>query len=157
MIQSSVKDNCVHTVELWLLIGISWCPWHSAVRWPAISTIIPNQDIKSLERTAMFLEHLICTCCVPDIIHFRCGNEFTSQCWGRVCCHHSSIHQLWTTFNHLKNCDTKQQNQTLNQYFRAIYNFEQDSCVKLVQLVDFTFNTCIHHSMLMTSFCANYN
>jgi len=52
---------------------------------------------------------------------------------------------------------TERQNLTMEQYLRAICNYEQDNWVELLPLAEFAYNNSVHHSTRMTPFWANYH
>jgi hypothetical protein len=105
----------------------------------------------------MFFEHVICKRGVPDNITADRGNEFTSSFWDRVCSHLSMNHRLLAAIHLEMESQTERQNTMMEHYLRTFCNSEQDNWVELLPLGEFTYNNCIHHSMLMTPFWANYN
>jgi transposase InsO family protein len=105
----------------------------------------------------MFFEHVICKCGVPDDIVTDRRNEFTSQFRQRVCSNLSINHRLSTAFHPVTDGQMGRQNQTMEQYLRAISNDEQDNWVALLLLEEFAYNNFVHHSTRTTPFWANYH
>jgi len=109
------------------------------------------------ELTRMLFKQVICKRGVPDTITTDFGKEFTSRFWDRVYSHLLIDHRLSTTIHLRTEGQTEWQNQTMDQYRRAICNYVEDSWVELLPLPEFAYNIHIHHSTLMTPFWANYN
>jgi len=95
-----------------------------------------RKDIDSPELARMFFEHMICKHGVPDNIITDCGTQFTSRFWNRVCSHMSINHCLSTAFHPQTDGQTERQNQTIEQYLQAFYNYEPDNWVELLPLAE---------------------
>jgi transposase InsO family protein len=103
-----------------------------------------RKDIDSPELARMFFEHVICKRGVPDNIVTDRGKEFTSRFWKRVCTHLRINHRLSTAFYPQTDGQTERQNQTMDQYLRALCNYEQDNWVELLPLAEFAYNNSVH-------------
>ena len=105
----------------------------------------------------MFFKHVICKRGVLDNIVTNRGKEFTSRFCSRACFHLSINHRLLTAFHPQTDGQMERQNQTMEQYFQAFSNYEQDNWVELLPLAEFAYNNSVHHSTRMTPFWANYH
>jgi hypothetical protein len=115
------------------------------------------KDIDSLELARLFFEHIVGKRGVPDKLVPDRSTQFTRQFWTRVCSHLSTDHRLSTAFHLQTDGQTERQNQTMEQYLRAFYNYEQDNWVELWLVCEFAYNNAIHASTRMTPFWANYH
>jgi len=123
-----------------------------------MATYLPSRkDIHSPESARMFFEHVICKRGLTDNIVSDRGKEFTIRFWNRVCSQLSINHRLSTACHLETDGQTERQIQTMEQYLRAVCNYEQDNWVELLLLAEFAYNNSIHHSTCMTPFWANYH
>jgi hypothetical protein len=81
-----------------------------------------RKDINTPELARLIFEHIICKRGIPDNRVTDHGTQFTSQFWTRVCSHLSTNHRLSTAFHPQTNGQTERQNQTMEQYLRAVCN-----------------------------------
>ena len=116
-----------------------------------------QKDIDSAELARMFFEHVICKQGVPNNIVTDRGTQFTSPFWTRVCSHMSIDHPLSTAFHPQTDGQTERQNQTMEQYLRAVSNYEQDNWAELLPRAEFEYNNSVHASTRMTPFWAMYH
>jgi hypothetical protein len=116
-----------------------------------------RKDINLPQLARLFFEHVICKRGVPDNIVTDRGTLFTSRFWNRVWSHLSTDHRLSTAFHPQTDGQTERQNQTMEQYLRALCNYKQDNWVELLPPAEFAYNNAIHASTRMTPFWANYH
>jgi hypothetical protein len=115
------------------------------------------KDIDSPEWAWLFFAHIICRCGIPANIVTDRGTHFTSGFWTWECSHLSTDHHLSTAFHRQIDGQTELQNQMMEQYLQAFYNYEPDNWVAVLPLAEFAYNHAIHASMGMIPFCANYH
>ena len=111
-----------------------------------------RKDIDSPDLARMFFEHVICKHGVPNNIITDRGTQCTSGFWIRVCTHMCIDHRLLTAFPPQTDGQTEQQNQTMEQYLRALCNYEQDNWAELLPLPEFEYNNSVHASTRRTPF-----
>jgi IS30 family transposase len=116
-----------------------------------------RKDIDSPEMARMIFEHVICKHGVPNNIVTDRGMQFTSRFWTRVCSHMSIDHRHSTAFHPQTDGQTERQNLTMEQYFPAFSNYEQDNWAELLPLAEFAYNNSVHASTRMTLFWAMYH
>jgi hypothetical protein len=114
-----------------------------------------NIDLQELAR--LCFEHVICKRGVPDNIVTHRGTQFTSRCWTRVCSPLSTDHLLSTACHPQTDGQRESQDQMMEQYLRAFFNYEKHNWVDLLPLAEFAYNNAIQASTRMTSFWANYH
>ena len=74
---------------------------------------------------------------------------FTSKFWSSLFYFLGIKQRLSTAFHLQIDSQTKRQNSTIKAYFQTFVNFEQDDWVRLLLMIEFTYNnaknTCISH------------
>ena len=93
---------------------------------------------------------------LPNSIVTNRGSLFTSKFWSLLCYFFSIKQRFSTTFHPQTNGQTKRQNSTIEVYFQAFVNFEQNDWVQLLPITEFAYNNAKNTSTNHILFKLNY-
>ena len=93
---------------------------------------------------------------LPDSIVTDRGSLFTSKFWSSLCYFLDIKQRLSNTFYPQTDGQTKQQNSTIEAYFRAFVNFEQNDWARLLPMAEFAYNNAKDASTGHPPFELNY-
>ena len=91
-----------------------------------------------------------------DSIVTNRGSFFTSKFWSFLCYFLEVKRRFSTAFHPQTDGQTKQQNSTIETYFRAFVHFEQNDWAKLLPMAEFTYNNAKNASTGHMPFELNY-
>ena len=77
---------------------------------------------------------------LPDSIVTDRGSLFTSKFWSSLCYFLGVKRRLSTAFHPQTDGQTERQNSTMEAYFRAFVNFEQNDWARLLSMAEFAYN-----------------
>ena len=92
---------------------------------------------------------------LPDSIVSDRGSLFTSKFWSSLCYFLGIKRRLSTAFHPQTNGQTERQNSTMEAYFWAFVNFEQNDWARLLPMAKFAYNNAKNASTLHTPFELN--
>ena len=84
---------------------------------------------------------------LPDSIVTNRGSLFTSKFWSLLCYFLSIKRRLSTAFHPQTDGQTERQNSTMEAYFRAFVNFEQNNWARLLPMAEFAYNNAKNASI----------
>ncbi len=90
-----------------------------------------------------------------DSIVSNRGSVFTSKFWSSLCYFLGIKQRLSTAFYPQTDGQTERQNSTIEAYFRAFVNFEQNNWARLLLMAEFTYNNAKNASIGHTPFELN--
>ena len=93
---------------------------------------------------------------LPNSIVSDRGSLFTSKFWSLFCYFLGIKRRLSTAFHTQTDDQTKRQNSTMEAYFRAFVNFEQNNWARLFPMAEFVYNNGKNASTGHTSFELNF-
>ncbi len=93
---------------------------------------------------------------IPESIVMDWGSLFTSKFWSLLYYFLSIKRKLSTTFQSQTDGQIERQNSTIEAYFQAFVNWEQDDWERLLLIAEFAYNNAKNASPGHTSFELNY-
>ena len=92
---------------------------------------------------------------LPDSIVSDWGSVFTSKFWSSLCYFLGIKRRLSTAFHPQTDGQTERQNSTMEAYFRAFVNYEQNDLARLLPMAEFAYNNVKNTSTGYTPFELN--
>ena len=77
---------------------------------------------------------------LSDSIVSNCSSVFTSKFWLSLCYFLDIKRKLSTTFHPQTDGQTERQNSTMEAYFQAFVNYEQNDLARLLPMTEFAYN-----------------
>ena len=93
---------------------------------------------------------------LPDSIVTNRGSLFTSKFWSSLCYFLGIKQRLSNAFHPQMDGQTERQNSTIEAYFQAFVNFEQNDWARLLPMAEFAYNNAKNASTGYTLFELNY-
>ncbi len=111
--------------------------------------------IDALGLTEIILDVVVKYHGLPHSIVNDWDSVFTSKFWSSLCYFLEIKQRLFTAFYHQPDGQTKRQNNTMEAYFWAFVNFEQDDWARLLPMAEFAYNNAKNASTSHTPFELN--
>ena len=104
----------------------------------------------------VILKEIIANHGIPQNIISNRDKLFTSKFWNTWTQQLGTKIKLWTAYPPRTDGQTKQTNQTLEQYLSHYINFKQNNGIDLLPLAQFAYNNYQHSTTRISHFYANY-
>ncbi|SMR53220.1 unnamed protein product [Zymoseptoria tritici ST99CH_1E4] len=113
-----------------------------------------RKDINAETLAEVFLREIFRLHGTPKSITSDRGPILTSKFWSTLCYHLRVRRGLSTAYHPQTDSQTERQNQTLEQYLRVYYNYEQDDWAQMLSVAEFSYNDSVHATTGVTPFQA---